>query len=427
MTRFKHWLVLAAASGCGFSSPVAQTCGPDAAAEGFITCALNMAPLVAAGSDTRQIVYQAPGLLRVLHGQSCVDAPSATDGRQFGFRIAQSELLPAAYADSATVYMNGWHLRYAKEDHHVQGMGSAIVNIRETRTPDGLQLQWEAGGVLSDQNGDDPYQWCYNYTILGWTRSSKAFDMVAGQRGVSAVRPSDPGNSTALHAISGSAQNPYGSGAVLPQGFALLWAGSDDRHLLQAGFDLGAHFPSATGEMAWTSRALFKDNDASHDYYAGELISTLTYRSPEQLHPTQVWQQTPQGWKAQNNAVSLTPEASESFCTVIGDSTREEHYKVDVPYEYAVPVLAGWELGYGCTDHHVRQIGAQITEFHYERAANGSGGTLFYTLSLALGDDSGNINYGGASIDVLGMRPLSAGPHPLAPADAQPLAAASAE
>jgi hypothetical protein len=77
-------------------------------------------------------------------------------------------------------------------------------------------------------------------------------------------------------------------------------------------------------------------------------------------------------------------------------------------------VLAGWEMGYLCTDHHVRQLGAAITDFRFVRSADATGGTLFYTLELALGDDGNNINYARASVDVLGMKPLSAAtPQPL--------------
>ncbi|HKP61779.1 MAG TPA: hypothetical protein VJV78_33845 [Polyangiales bacterium] len=408
------WIVFACWTGCGFSSPVASTCGPNASQD-FITCALNMAPIVAPASASRHIVYQAPGKLRVSHGQSCVNAAHAADSKEFAFRIQESEVLPGTYGDSATVFMNGWNLRYSNGDHHVQGFGSAIVNIQESRTADGLLLQWEAGGVVSDNNGDDPYEWCYSYTIVGWARSSSGFDAIAGERGLAFIRPTDPGNSTALHTIDGWARNVYGAGVVLPQGFAMMWDDHGDRHVLQAGFDLGKHYASGTGQMAWTSRALFKDNDSSNDYYAAELVSTMTYSSPEWYHPSEVSVETAQGFEPRNNAVSLTPMASESFCTAVGDSTpRVAHYRIDnVPYAYAVPVLSGWEMGYLCTDHHVREIGAAITDFRYERAPDAVGGALFYTLQLALGDDSDNINYAAASVDVLGLKPLSSGPQPL--------------
>ena len=63
-----------------------------------------------------------------------------------------------------------------------------------------------------------------------------------------------------------------------------------------------------------------------------------------------------------------------------------------------------WELGYLCSDHHVRQIGASITDFSYERAAGASSGTLYYTLSMLLCDDSGNLDYGRAVVDILHER-----------------------
>ncbi|HKU38523.1 MAG TPA: hypothetical protein VJR89_10260 [Polyangiales bacterium] len=401
-------------AGCSFESPVAQSC-LGKSDQDFITCALGMAPVVQPASQTRETVYEAPGRIRVLHGSACVDAAHAANSREFGFRIQQSELLPKAYADSATVFMNGWNLRYANGDHHVQGFGSAIVNISESRQADGLLLQWEAGGVLADQNGDDPYQWCYTYTIVGWMRASTGFDAVVGDRGLSFVRRADPGNSTSLHTIDGAARNIYGPGVVLPQGFAMMWDDRGDRHLLQAGFDLGKLYASGSGQMAWTTRTLLKDNAPSNDYYAAELVSTLTYNGPQWYHPAEVSLQTDAGaYEPRRNAVDLTPFAGDTSCTAVGYSTpRVQNYRVDVPYAYAVPVLSGWELGYVCTDHHVREIGASITDWRFERRPDGTSGTLYYTVELPLNDDSDNVSYNRVAIDVLGMKPMQAGPYPL--------------
>jgi len=401
------------AGGCSFEGP-ASACLSGNSSEGFITCALNMAPVVQPSSHTREIVYEAPGKLRVEHGQACVTASQAASSKHFAFRIEQAETLPSAYADSATVFMNGWKLRYLNSDHHVQGFGSAIVNIRETRVADGLQLQWEAGGVIADKNGDDPFEWCYSFTIVGWTRSSSGFDAVVGERNLSYIKATDPGNSTALHAIDGLARNVYGGGVVLPQGFAMMWGGRSDRHVLQAGFDLGQHYAAGYGQMAWTSRALFKDNAAANDFYAGQLVSTMTYSSPERFHPAEVSRETSQGWVPQWNKVDLTPFSGSSSCSAVGPSTPSvTQYRVDVPYAYAVPVLSGWELGYVCTDHHVRQLGAAIIDWRFERRPDGLGGTLYYTVEHLLGDDSDNVNYARVSVDVLGMKPLSSGPQPM--------------
>lgn len=405
------WMAIlgCAAHGCTFESP-ASNCATGNTSDGFISCALNQAPFVEPSSDSRSIVYQTPGKIRVLHGQSCVSASRAASEESFAFRILQSETIPAAYGDSATVFTNGWKLRYSDSDHHVQGFGSAIVNIRESRTAEGLKLEWEAGGLVADQNGDDPYEWCYSYTIIGWARSSSGFDAVAAERNISFIKATDPGNSSALHSIDGLTRNVYGNGVVLPQGFAMMWGDHTDRHVLQAGFDLGQHYTAGNGQMGWTSRALFKDNDAAHDFYVGQLVSTMSYSSPETFHPAEVMLETPAGFEPQKNGVELTPFDGDTSCTAVGNSTPAiAHYRVDVPYAYAVPVLSGWELGYVCTDHHARQMGAAITGWRFERRQDGNGGSLFYTVEHALSDDSDNVNYARVSVDVLGLKPLSTG------------------
>jgi hypothetical protein len=405
----KRWVALgalAALSACTFESPAAS-CIAGNTSDGFITCALSSAPVVQPSSQTRAIVYETPGRIRVEHGQACVSVPHAASSNEFGFRIQQSETFPAAFADSATIFMNGWKLRYQNSDHHVQGFGSAIVNVREARTPDGLQLQWEAGGVIADQSGDDPYEWCYSFTLVGWMRSSSGFDAIASERNLSYIKAADPGNVSAVHAIDGLARSPYGAGAVLPQGFAMMWGDHSDRHVLQAGFDLGQHYAAGSGQMGWTSRALFKDNAVVNDFYIGQLVSTMSYSSPEQFHPAEVLLATGDGWVPQANKVSLTPFDGDSSCTAVGNSAPSlVNYRVDVPYSYAVPVLSGWELGFVCTDHHVRQIGAAIVDWRFEPRADGLGGSVFYTVEQVLGDDSDNINYARVSVDILGLKPL---------------------
>lgn len=398
-------------SACGFRSSAASACGAEDTPD-FITCSLNLAPIVPVGSDERKIVYEAPGLIRVLHGTSCTAAQNALQGSALGFRVQQSERVPNSIADSGTVFLNGWHLRYTKEDHHVQGFGAAIVNVTEARDTDNGEfvLNWEAGGVLADENGDDPYELCYSYTIVFWSRRGTAFDAVALARSVPYRQydGSDPGNDTALRNLYGSSNNVYGQGVVLPQGFALLWTGDSDRHLLQAGFDFGVPAKTVDNRLSWTSRTLFKDNDQRHDYMGAELATVLSYSSPQMLHPQTVMHETRNGWVPVTNEVSLTPQDQVSFCTAVGDPTGEEHYKIEgVPLQYAMPVLRGWELGYLCTDHHVRQMGASITDFRYERDANGTTGTLYYTLDMQLSDDSGNLDYAGALVDVFGMNARS--------------------
>jgi hypothetical protein len=106
--------------------------------------------------------------------------------------------------------------------------------------------------------------------------------------------------------------------------------------------------------------------------------------------------ETRNGWVAVTNEVSLTPQDQ------VWRAARVR-----------VPVLRGWELGYLCTDHRIRQIGATISDFRYEPDPASATGTLFYTLTMLLSDDSGNLDYASAVVDVFGMNARGECPHPI--------------
>jgi hypothetical protein len=78
-----------------------------------------------------------------------------------------------------------------------------------------------------------------------------------------------------------------------------------------------------------------------------------------------------------------------------------------VPFEYAVSVLTAWELRFGCDNHHVREAGAWIDRFSYVRLPGAPGGTLRYTVSTLLGDDSGNGFSSATRAHVLGFRRIA--------------------
>jgi len=90
--------------------------------------------------------------------------------------------------DEGTVFINGWRLRYAEGDHQVFALSSAIVDIEKQ---DG-KLRWKAGGVLSDRSGDDPYDWCYHYTVLFWKSDRLELGWVSISRRSSMIRTKEP-------------------------------------------------------------------------------------------------------------------------------------------------------------------------------------------------------------------------------------------
>src|SRR6266850_7493417 len=153
-------------------------------------------------------VFEDPGNVIVFHGFGC--AESKKSGTQDVIRVEQSVALPA-YATSATVFLNGWHLQYLESDHNVAALGTAIGNIKLESNV----LKWQAAGVLTDDNFDDPYSWCYFFTVVGWdpTKINAVADVRDGscddRNGDANFFAADnDGTSTALSSFSSFLKNP---------------------------------------------------------------------------------------------------------------------------------------------------------------------------------------------------------------------------
>jgi hypothetical protein len=86
----------------------------------------------------------------------------------------------------------------------------------------------------------------------------------------------------------------------------------------------------------------------------------------------------------------------------------------NVPFEYALPMLTGWALGYGiptrgCDDEHIAELGVWIDAFQYEKTPAAPAGTLRYTISAILRDDNGLPGYFDRhKVSVLGLRATAA-------------------
>ena len=354
-------------------------------------------------TDSQQATYiEVPGLLKVQHRLGCAQADKAASENSVGLRIHEMAVIPPGY-NTGTVFLNGWRLRYKNGDHHVRGLGSAIFNITQTQN----ELHWEAGGVLADDGlvagmaRDSPYEWCGIYTLIFWHRNRFDFTLIPPQivafpyhtdatpEALTFVHSegSDPDNDTARRELPGTVQvsDPR---AVLPRAFGFVWGSGTDHHLLQAGFDLGPPVPSGD-TISWTSTTLWKDSSTRRDYHGSAIVSVLSGPSVTMWHPDTVlrWSESASDWLPASNTVSLTPKnAGSSSCAEpdSGFETLQVQFSVEnVPFEYAVPVLTGWQLEYLQSDHHVETIGVWIKGFSYEKATR----TLFYTIEATLVDD----------------------------------------
>ena len=281
-----------------------------------------------------------------------------------------------------------WDLTYTEDDdHHVQGLGSAIFNVTSEVPPTKFELSWNAGGVLSDYSGDDDYRWCYRYTLVFWNSSefdavshNTYFDQHAGkdlnitlgeylhEAGGTALLDI-PGEFTVLHEKS----EPR---AVLPQGFGLAWKGEgNDHHVLQASFDLGTPpvggppVPPFTGgnTITWTSQTILKANEKAFDYMGSEVVNILSGQSVHMWQPRSVLHLIGANMVEEPTHLVLKPAEPSNGCIFDGSEEFEEFYVVEeLPLDYAIPVLTGWDLQYACTNLEPARRGLGAPRY-YER------------------------------------------------------------
>jgi hypothetical protein len=381
--------------GCQFDPSAPAGSDPQAVKE-YINAKFASAAPVALTEGDRWTVYAEPGTIMVQHGYGCAEAPQGAfedeEGVHYGLRIEEFLEIPAEYGDTATVFLNGWRLEYTglddtgNDDNHVLGLGASIFDIQQTPHT----LQWQAGGILSDKNGNNAFKWCYYYTVVIWNginpihASSTHSDQGAA---LTFFARNNSGDSTALTDLPGLFEVPrIYRHAILPRGFGMMWEDGDDHHLLQQAFDFGdsVALPDSQDRalLSWISQTIFKDNSTRRDYMAAELVSIMSGLSVGVIQPD----------------FSITPRDKES-CPNIGTPTlrREEVVVNNVPFDHAIPMLTGWDIGDVCEDHHVKKIGAWIEDWEYTKQPGATSGTLTYTIASTFTDDGGGGLFGSSS------------------------------
>lgn len=371
-------------------------------------------PFASLSSADRVLVYETPGVIQVQHGTSC--AQSNRSGKEEVMRVQEALELPKGL-DRATVIANGFRVRYLSEDHHVGGFGSAIGVIKL----DGNQLTWEAGGAISDNNFDDGYEWCYAYTVLAWNSTQIRAEVDHGDTG-HAFTNYRLVYGTALRPVPGYLYNPAFAGlervAVLPRGFASAWP-DGDHHILQVAYknDGGEVFIEAnktygnnqvpaqesqvgSGYVSWESTVVLKDNALDRKQYFLELMSGLG--------GADVGMVTPPFTIAPHDPDTDEGLFDTSTCVSSPYLGPLEHEKTihSVPYEFAIPVLAGWDMRYGCDeDEQVTQMGAWIDKWSWQPGTSPGGGTLSYLAKTDLIDrDKTPTSLGRVNVKILGLR-----------------------
>ncbi|MGQ0792925.1 MAG: CARDB domain-containing protein [Deltaproteobacteria bacterium] len=363
---------------------------------------IEEAPIAEATSSEETVEFENPGTLIVIRGTAC--AESDKSGREDALKIEQSIQFPA-YVNDATIILNGWKVNYLSSDHHVLGFGTVIGNIRL----EGAKLSWQAAGALSDNDFKEAYGWCYHYTALGWSGN---LNLVADNndgcftRGgnVNYYFASNRGQYTALSSFSSFIQNPAFTQprtvTTLPRGYGLTFG--NDEHLLQAAYyhDHSEKFaengkiyrkgtervnaplsnPASEADsefVSWETYSVLKDNDARKNYALGEIVSALGGNDIETIEPP--------------FSILPTEDKDDHQCSAVQGTFSEEFTVEKIPqrYDYAIPVLMGWDIGYCRDDEEITQMGVRIEDFNYEKAAGGAEGKLTYTLASEFEDENG--------------------------------------
>lgn len=375
---------------------------------------LDDIPVVHPTVNDRRLIFESPGLLSVFHGETCAQAhPSGDEGTPL---LVQEELPLPRDLDRGTVIANGYRLRYLDSDHHVMAMANAIGEIAVTP---GL-LKWEASGILSDKDFNDSFEWCYTYTAVAWNSQQLAAVADHGDTG-HAFRDRAWTHGSSLRPVAGFLFNKDFAGleevAILPRGYGAVWADShrSDHHILQYSYkndggevyvqggkeygNFAVASPTTsvgTGFVSWETTGLLKDNDLDRSQLIMDFVTGLGGRDVGIL----------------NLPFTVAPREDASF-TCIGSGSMDpqttEHVVESVPFQFAIPVLAAWDLAYVCGDEHVTEIGAWVPKWEWTPATSPGGGTLRYSVSSILRDKDGDPGFHSRTqIKILGFRPITA-------------------
>jgi hypothetical protein len=408
-----------------------QSCGFQPQ-QSYTVCSLYTdLPLAALMNPTNHTVFETPGTIAAIHGSG--GATHKANDPTKALKVQQSVPIPA-YANQAAVFLNGWKLEYTGDDQHVLAIGGVITEIKVDTAAH--TITWDALALLRDNDGEEGYTWLYNFTVVAWNAANLNAVVDQGDWSTSSCKDaaelpdryfytSNSGTSYALSSFFSFLQNNIFVGAksiaVLPRGFGFVWNDSD-HHLLQLAYNLDhseildqykkvyykqgqqitGPVPNAPAShvdsqfVSWNPYTIFKDDGTRRDYTFGEMVSGLGGNDVGVVQPP----------------YSILPTDHCWFCTPVGGSITEEKFVIEnIPYQFAIPMLAGWDLEYtDSSDHHVKEIGISLSDWNYDPPANGAGGTLRYTLSSILRDNDSDPPFSHThKITVLGMRPIAGG------------------
>ena len=350
----------------------------------------------------RKIAFEDDGKFIMIEGSQCTEQIHGSDSAS----MLITHDMPT-YVNRGTVLLNGWNLRYLHSDHEVRSLRADITHSKLVTSGGGPPtLVFEVEGELSDQNRDDAYEFCAYYTGFGFNSAWIDARIEGDYSGIETVKlqMDSEGPIAALESVwrDGTLKSSD-SIVVIPRGFDFQydnkfecefrfppcrWEDPVDHHLRQVAyslFQIGAS-PNPDGNPHWITQTIFKDN-GTHTHWVKTRAALIGGNSV----------------KLRADFLPLNPRSGKTnICrNGVDGIVHTETFRIyDLPYDYAIPMLTGWDLNYECDDQHVQRAGIWIHDIRFDPESNG----LEYKLSSILRDRNGAPSFNTSHrVSVLGL------------------------
>ncbi len=361
---------------------------------------------------TRKIAFEDEDTFIMVEGSECIQRDKGPESATMLLFVDMPN-----YVNKGTVVLNGWDLRYLHSDHEVRTMRADITHSKLVTSGGGAPiLVFEVAGELSDQNWDDSYEFCIYYTGIGYNSESFDARIVGEYSGVStkAMQAKDEGAvATIENTWTEDSPTDNDTIAVIPRGFnfqfgnrfecelRLLpcrWKDSTDHYLRQIAYSLFQISATTNPESNphWITQTIFKDNSTRTHWV--KTRAALIGGSSVKLHTDLLV------LNAKSGKTNNCRKGTEGI-------VRTETIRLyDLPYDYAVPMLTGWDLNYECTNQNVQRAGIWLHDIHFDPNSN----ELEYKVSSILRDRDGAPGFNAAHrVTILGLNRLPPSPPPI--------------
>ncbi len=356
----------------------------------------------------RRTSYEDHGTFIMVEGNQC----TARDrGPEPATMLITVDMPP--YVNQGTVILNGWDLRYLNKDHKVRTLRADITHSKLVTSVGSTTLVFEVAGEISDQNWDDAYEFCVHYTGFGFNTTQIDARIEGDYSGIDtwtlqtvAKGPVATLESTWRDGLLKSSD----SIVIMPRGFDFQfdnafecelrfppcrWADPSNHYLRQIAYSLyqiGAS-PNLNHKPHWATQTLFKDN-STHAHWVKTRTTLIGGNSV----------------KLRADFLALNPRSGKTKTCRNGVEgiVRTETFRIrDLPYDYAIPMLTGWDLNYECDDQHVQRAGIWIHDIRF----NPQSGELEYKVSSILRDRDGAPGFNAVHrVSVLGLNRSATSP-----------------